>query len=74
MIVILEFYRRLPGESDPVVLATERRHFETPKVAMLYAQGALNNVVFEGVAADGCLVKTARGALICELARQYSQR
>lgn len=74
VIVILEFYRRLPGESAPVVLATEKRHFETPAVAVLYAQGALNNVVFEGVAADRCLVKTRRGALICELSRQQLQR
>jgi hypothetical protein len=67
MIVILEFFGRRPGENDPVVLATEKIHFETVKAAILYAQGALNNVVFGGIAAEGCLVKTRQGALICAL-------
>jgi hypothetical protein len=74
VIVILEFFRRKPGENDRVLLATEKRHFETPEAATLYAQGALNNVVFNDVAADGCLVKTRLGAVIYELARNTVQR
>ena len=35
MIVILEFFRKLPGENDPVVLATEKGRFETVKAAVL---------------------------------------
>lgn len=67
MIVILEFFRSPPGE-NPVILAVEKGSFETAETAILYAQGALNYVVFQGMAADGCLVKTGLGALICELA------
>jgi len=70
VIVIFEFFCRARCENDPVIIATERRHFETVDVAILYAQGALNNVVFEGMAADGCVVKTRHGALICEIVRQ----
>ncbi|KAF0128419.1 MAG: hypothetical protein FD148_1796 [Methylocystaceae bacterium] len=67
VVVILEFFRRSTGKK-PVVLAVEKGSFETSEAAILYAQGALNYVVFQGMSADGCLVKTARGALICELA------
>lgn len=61
VIVILEFYRRLPDGSDPVIVATDERQFEKLKVAaMLCAQGALHNVAFDRRGADGRLVKTAR--------------
>ena len=67
MIVVLEFFRQSPGDQRRVIVATEERNFETAKVAVLYPLGGINNVIFNGKRADGCLIKNKKGVLICEV-------
>ena len=59
----------LPGDENRVSLATETRSLKTADVAVSYARGAINNVVFNGIMADGCSIRNHRGVLICEVRR-----
>ncbi len=42
---------------------------KTAALAIAYARGAIGNVSFNGKVADGCLVKTKIGTVICEVTR-----
>ncbi|AZG78952.1 hypothetical protein [Methylocystis rosea] len=73
MIVILEFFRQAPRDENRVIVATEERTFETIQVAVSYALGSINNVIFNGKRADGCLIKSRQGAPIFEVRRDGDQ-
>ena len=69
MVVILEFFRQSPGVEGRINLATDTRNIKTADVAVAYARGAINNVIFNGRMADGCAIKSQKGMLICEVRR-----
>lgn len=72
MVIILEFFR-LDDESS-VTLAIEKRQIKTIDHAQLYARGAIDNVHFGGQMADGCIIRSQEGGMICEVARDQVLR
>ncbi len=69
MIVILEFFRRSEDDDARIQIATKELDMKTAELAIFYARGAIGNVSFDGKVADGCLVKSTTGAVICEVTR-----
>ncbi|WP_156824866.1 hypothetical protein [Methylocystis rosea] len=68
MIVTLEFFRESPGECR-VSISIEKINIKGADVAVKYARGAIDNTVFNGKMADGCLIKSEKGVLICVVKR-----
>lgn len=69
VIYVPEFFHLLHGDGGRVRLATEKQRIKTKDHAVSYVHAAMENGVFDGLSADGCLIKDQAGALICEVKR-----
>jgi hypothetical protein len=70
MIYIFEFFRLSPSGGGRVRLATETRDIRTAEAAWMYARGAIANVHFNGSMADGCIIRSQKGMVVCEVKRE----
>jgi hypothetical protein len=70
VIYVLEFFHLPQGGEPHTALAIEKRRIKTHDQAVSYARGAIDNVVFDGKRADGCLIKDQMGSLISEVKRE----